>query len=223
MRNLTKGGLDFYSPQRTISVSRSFGPLLDREEVRYPGRDNAHTVLRRRLSRVYMGASRSVRDPRAIVVIAIAAILMALPSIVMLGSDRGEAGLFPVNVRGYIMDLAGNKLQGANVTIEIINETSGLTTKTLYYDSTLSSGLYSVTFEGAYWDPGDTIKVTAKYGGDTVINQTRVNDRPIQYVNVTMSVEIPEFGSLFGLPTFVLSVGLVAAVIVVGRRRQKAR
>jgi hypothetical protein len=221
MRNLTKGGLDFYSPQRTISISRSFRPLLDREEVRYPG--NPYTAFRRRLSRVYMGASRGVRDPRAIVVIAIAAILIALPSIVMLGSDRGEASLFPVNVRGYIMDLAGNKLQGANVTIEIINETSGLTTKTMYYDSTLSSGLYSVTFEGAYWDPGDTIKVTAKSGGDTVINQTRANDRPIQYVNVTMSFEIPEFGSLFGLSTFVLSVGFVAAVIVVGRRRSKAR
>jgi hypothetical protein len=221
MRNLTNRGLDFYSPQRTISFRRSFQPLLDRKEVRYLGKDNLYRVIGRMISRAFMLAGRSVRDPRAIAVLMLMVMVFAIPSVVMVGSKNSEASIFPINVRGYIMDLSGNKLQGANVTVEMVNETSGFTTKTLYYDSTTVSGLYSVTFDGAYWNPGDTIRVTAKYDLDTQVNQTTARNVAMQYVNVTMAVEIPEFGSLFGISTYVLSVGMVASVIILYRRKNR--
>lgn len=129
MRNLTKRGLDLYGPHRTISSSKGFRPLLDREEVKYRVRVYPHRAIGPAIARGCMAMSRSIRDPRAAVMIAVFIFLMAVPFVTMVGSEESKASTFPINVRGYVMDTANNKIQGANVTVEMVNDTTGDVTK----------------------------------------------------------------------------------------------
>lgn len=164
--------------------------------------------------------SRSVRDPRGFVVVSLIVVLLVVSSGLMIGSRRGEAALFPVNVRGYVEDLAHNKIQGANVTVEMVN-TASVVTATRWYDSTLSSGLYTVSFEGGYWDPGYTIRVTARYGSDTGQSSATATSDPAQWVNVTLSIVIPEFGGLLGLSMSFVTIGMMAMFVVGYRSRRR--
>jgi hypothetical protein len=164
---------------------------------------------------------RSVRDPRGFLVVSLIVVLLVVSSGLMLGSRRGEAGPWPVNVRGYVEDLAHNKIQGANVTVEMVN-TGSVVTATLWYDSTLSSGLYTVSFQSGDWDPGYTIRVTARYGSDTGQNSAVATSDGMQWVNVTVSTVIPEFSGLLGLSMPLVTIGMMAIFVVGcrGRRRE---
>ena len=163
---------------------------------------------------------RSVKDPRGFVVVSLMVVLLVVSSGLMLGSRRGEAGLWPVEVRGYVEDLAHNKIQGANVTVEMVN-TASVVTATRWFDSTPSSGLYTVSFEGAYWDPGYTIRVTARYGSDTGQSSATATIDAIQWVNVTIPIVIPEFGGLLGLSMPFVTFGMIAMFVVGYRSRRR--
>ena len=163
---------------------------------------------------------RNVKDPRGVLLISLMVVLLVVSSGLMIGSRQGEASVMPVNVRGYVEDLAHNKIQGANVTVEMVN-TASVVTATRWYDSTLSSGLYTVSFEGSYWDPGFTIRVTARYGSDTGQSSATATIDPIQWVNVTMSITIPEFGGLLGLSMPFVTFGMIAMFVVGYRSRRR--
>jgi hypothetical protein len=168
-----------------------------------------------------MAVSRGARDPRALVIGSLVVILLVVLSVVNIGSERSEASIFPVNVRGFVEDSAHNRLNGANVKVEIVRTSDSYVRATQYYD-TLTNGFYTVSFDGSVWDPNDMIRVTATYGGDSNQNSTLATVDPVQYVNVTLSTVIPEFGDILGSPISVVSIGLIAVIVVVCRRREKS-
>jgi hypothetical protein len=217
MRNLTKRGLGFYSPHKDHLFSSAFRPKLDREEVRYGWRRLRGSGTDSGLTRGLMAVGRGLRDPRALAVICVFVVALTISSMLFGGSESSSAALFPVNVRGFVRDISGNPIQGANVTVEMMNGPTVVSTK--YYD-TISTGLYSVTFAGSEWDINDTIRVTATYGIYTNQNSTVATTDPIQYVNVTLSMSIPEFGSVMGLSTSFVTMGLIAVIVTVSRRRK---
>lgn len=175
------------------------------------------------VARVYMAKTRRARTPSATMLIAIAIpfLMLAIPLMAMVGSQNSAASIWPLIVRGYIEDSDGVKIEGANVTIEMVNETSGLVTKTYYVDSTPASGSYLVTFNGGEWDPGDTLRVTARFGFMQNENTTIARDVAVQYVNVTLYPAIPEFGSILGISTSMISIGLIAMMVVAYRRKRQ--
>jgi len=129
---------------------------------------------------------------------------------------KAEAALFPTIVRGFVWDSAGTPVEGADVSVSTIQ---GVTTRGTYTDTTDANGFYSVTFPGAEWDVGDTIKTTATFSGNQEDNETIAADAVVQWVNVTYTFEIPEFGSSLGLIAAGGMVGLVAVVVLVWRRK----
>ncbi len=218
MRNLTKRGLGFYSPSGNHSISSAFRPLIDREEVTYGWRRLRASDVRPGIAMGFMAVGRGLRDPRTLAAISVLVVALTLSTMLFGGSERGSAYTWPVNVRGFVTDSVGNPVQGANVTVDMM---SGATVRaTKYYDATLSSGLYSVTFQSSEWDPGNTIVAIATYGIYTNQNSTVAAADPIQYVNVTLAMTIPEFGSVMGLSTSFVTMGMVAIVILASRRRK---
>jgi hypothetical protein len=138
--------------------------------------------------------------------------LIALPQIEKGLSGNASAGDGPKVVRGYVYDSDGRPVQGANVTI------------TAYYDSTGSDGFYTYTFSFTSWEIGDTIQTTGKYSAYETTNSTvavESSTMPIQFVNVTLSFQIPEFsGMLFSSASFTI-LTLAAIVCVLARKRTK--
>lgn len=137
---------------------------------------------------------------------------------------QAQAGDGPKNVRGYIYDQNGDPIPGANVTVNMRRPDNSIRS-TLYYDASDADGKYSVTFfdlGGAPWEIGDTIEVIATYGSDSASNTTVATpsaDYPIQYVNVTIAMVIPEFGAL-GSFSFLAMTLVVMAVFLIARRRK---
>ena len=164
----------------------------------------------------------SLRTFRASVArtVAVATVIVAIALLIALSlnpaSDRSVAA-GPKNVRGTVYDSIGNPVAGANVTVKIIR--GGSTITTLWYDSTESNGLYSVFFGPFDYNTGDTIEVTAKYGGDQATNSTLADSGSLQTVDVHIgSLVIPEFGELLPSPLVVVSVGSIALMLVLRRR-----
>ena len=129
----------------------------------------------------------------------------------------------PKIVRGYVYDAVWNPLADANVTLHVLVGSGPSIRTTMWYDFTETDGFYTITVDNFshFWVTGDTLEVTAKYGAYQATNSTIATDdtQPVQYVNVTISdVTIPEFGGFVGSVAFV-SIGLIAIVVVIRRRR----
>ncbi len=140
--------------------------------------------------------------------------VIALLSLYMV--PRSEAAAFPLIVRGWVWDVEGTPVDGADVSISTIQ---GVTTRATWTDVTDSDGFYSVSFAGAEWDVGNTIRTVATYDGNQDDNETTATAAPIQFVNVTFTFAIPEFGSSLGLIAAGGAIGLVAVVALVWRRK----
>ena len=90
---------------------------------------------------------------------------------------------------------------GAEVNVSMYD---GETLRSWFIDETTSDGKYMATFGGGMggepWGVGDTILVVAEAGEYTGTNSTIAHDiddpGPQQFVNVTLSTVIPEFGEL---------------------------
>lgn len=169
-----------------------------------------------------MGRLRSLSGPmmsqRTLRASAFLAILMFVSAAISLVAATTSASVFPKVVDGYVRDLSGLPVPGANVTVSVYD---GATLKgTQYYDSTEGDGFYTVTLEGPQWDPGDEIRVTATYGLESAQNSTVADDGPFQSVDVTMSIVIPEFGTYSGSPVLGLSLGIIAIFAIVASRRR---
>lgn len=124
-------------------------------------------------------------------------------------AGSGMAETFPKIVRGYVWDSEGRTVESADVTVNIKDGGSTIAT---YTETTNSAGFYSLTVDPADWDEGNTIETIASFGGNQESNSTTATSAAIQYVNVTFTFEIPEFGSMTGL---LVAGGLLGAVGVV--------
>ena len=153
---------------------------------------------------------------------AVAAAIIAAALLIALSldpaSDRSTADHGPLSVRGNVYDQIGSPVAGANVTVSIIHLGNPLTT--LWYDSTESTGFYTVFFGPSDWYDGDTIEVTAKYGLDQAINSTLASDSvPNPTVDVHIgNLVIPEFGASVHLPLAFVSMISIALFLLLRRK-----
>lgn len=164
-------------------------------------------ALSRRYIRVVPKAGLSLLVATAIIVLA-AASLVAFNS-----SSAYVAGTGPKIVRGYVWDSVGNPVEGANVTVDIMN---GPSVRSTLNDTSNATGLYSVTFDPSDWYEDDGIEISAELGIYVGTNSTTANAAAAQWVNATMGFVIPEFDSLFGV--VLLTGGMFVAAATLARR-----
>lgn len=137
----------------------------------------------------------------ALSVIVLAAMAMAV--------GKSSAEVFPKEVRGFVWDSEGRAVEGADVVVTVKD---GETERVSYSETTSSIGFYSLTVAPDKWDEGNTIEVVAEFNGKERPNSTVATLSPLQWVNVTFTFEIPEFGGMTGL---LVTGGLLGAVAVV--------
>lgn len=123
----------------------------------------------------------------------------------------------PLTVWGYVYDLGGQPLEGANVVVTIVE--SGATAS----GTTGSDGRYQAVpdITADKYDLGYTIQVVATYNSaqqsTSVPVDQDMHDFGIAQVDVHYTYEIPEFGGVVGLAFAMLAV-CVVALLVIGRR-----
>jgi len=133
----------------------------------------------------------------------------ALVISILLVSGSGTAATNPKSVRGYVWDSVGNLVNGADVTVNIMQ---GAVIRSTLTDVTDSAGFYSVLFPADQWDVGDMIDVAATFSGSpSNPNSTAATSANVQWINATLLIEIPDFGSATGL---LISGTLLGAVAV---------
>jgi len=154
-----------------------------------------------------------------IAAMSLCAIALLVASMVVVPGASAAPATHPTQIRGYIWDSAHRPVSGAFVTVQSLNGTTVLDTKT---DTTDATGYYAVDFLDGKWDTGPdgnfTIIATCPSGQDG--NFRPAVDRNIIYLNVTYLFEIPEFGNTVGLLATAGILGGVAAVAVVCVRRR---
>jgi hypothetical protein len=224
MRNLSKRGLDFSSPQKPHFSFSPASRAIDREAKAYSTRSHSGGVpLIRRLisldalSRFQASARRSAAVAAA-VLISVLILTIALDS----ASKQSAAGDGPKNIRGTIYDSVGNPVAGANVTVRVMHlEVPGATA---WYDASELDGFYTVWFAYTEWQVDDIFEVTASISGHTDTNNSppAENSQPILFTNVTIgSLTIPEFGAFLHSPVAFVSLGMIALFVVLRRRASK--
>ena len=159
-----------------------------------------------------MRPGRNVFAARALIVV------VAFAMVLVLVSNTAMAGTGPKIVQGTVKDSAGTILVGASVLIEIVRPDN--TVRANHTMSTNSSGGYRWTFAISDWEIGDKINVTSDYLGNVANNWTTATIMPTQWVNITYTYEIPEFGSMTGLLVAAGAIGLVACVALLWTRRK---
>jgi hypothetical protein len=87
--------------------------------------------------------------------------------------------------------------------------------------STNSTGGYRHTFAASDWEINDKINVTTDFSGNVANNWTTATNSAGDWVNVTYTYEIPEFGSSTGLLVAAGAIGLVACVALLWTRRKQ--
>lgn len=123
---------------------------------------------------------------------------------------------FPLVARGHVWDVGGAPIPGAEVEVSVKEDDE---VRATYTDTTNATGGYSVTFSHEVWDAGNTILVVVEFGGDSVENSTVANEDPVQYVNVTMTIAIPEFSDLGGIASVAGIMGIFMMVFFARRRK----
>lgn len=168
--------------------------------------------------------SRSARIGfRSVTVVMSIALTILILTVATLPRATVAADNHPLFIRGYVFDNAGHKIAGAAVTVTMYNgATPGVSNATTSSSSPL--GYYNLIFNAGEWATGNTVQVVAQYhGGAQGLNDTLTANGAYsyQYENVTLPYEIPQFGSTAGLLVAAGLVGLVAAVVLVWRRKVK--
>jgi len=155
----------------------------------------------------------------AIAAMSLFAVAFLVASIVAPTGASAAPGTFPKIVRGWIWDSAHNPVNNAQVTVQSVNGTTVLDTNTT---TTNAAGWYSVGFNPGKWDTwlGNRFNITATCPSGQERNFTAVTNAVFQYLNVTYTFEIPEFGNTVGLLATAGILGGVAAVAVVCVRRR---
>ena len=164
-----------------------------------------------------MRSSRLISKLALVILIALSGIVAAVSMTDTDGSRASIAGTGPKVVEGYVYDLSGIPLEGAVVTVEVIDQSTHLP-KATQSDTTGPEGYYMVTFgDQSLWNVGDTLKATAIYDSNSQSNETLADDSGFQSMDVNFGFIIPEFGSLFG--SVVAVAGMVCFIAMRVRRR----
>jgi|GEM_PF-1313876 len=162
--------------------------------------------------------SRSALRPVVIVASVTFAVLMVTVAVV---PSATRAADYSKSVRGYVYDIDGRKVAGADVTIAMMNGGVQVSSHT---ETSNSLGYYNIVFEPTEWNPGYRILVTAIYNSLEASNATVVlclNNPFPQWENVTFEYEIPELGSGYGgiLVTGLLVGAMAVAFLVFVRKK----
>jgi LPXTG-motif cell wall-anchored protein len=136
----------------------------------------------------------------------------------LISASSASAETFPKIVDGHVYDSVGTPLENAYVTVKILRASDNTTRATLN-DWTDEAGFYTVTFDGVYWDVGDTIQVIAEYNSDQRSNSTLADGAPVQTIDVKFPYEIPEFGAYWTTLLGLAGAGAIGAVFLVRKRR----
>ena len=143
---------------------------------------------------------------------------LTLAIVTMLQSAApASAALFPKVVDGLVFDSVGTPLENAYVTVKILRASDNTTRATQNY-WTDETGFYTVTFDGAYWDEGDTIQVIAEFNSAQRSNSTLADSGPWQTIDVEYPYEIPEFGGYWPTLIGLAGAGAVGAVFLVRKK-----
>jgi hypothetical protein len=143
-----------------------------------------------------------------------------LVAVLFASSAPAAAADFPLTVEGYVYDPVGSLVEGATVTITIV-ETSKVRVTT-----TDSAGYYTTSldeFAASEYNLGDTIRVVASKNSEieqneTVVDQVTVDSGSAE-VDVHFIYAIPEFGSLTGTVVAMSAIALVGAALFARRRK----
>lgn len=156
---------------------------------------------------------RSVFKFRSVLVLSATAALIALASLSLVPASVA-AGPANLVVYGFVTDINGDPVEGADVLVENLDRVVSPLT-----DTTDSLGRYDVSFEMASWVIGDEMRTTATYGAAEDSNTGITDEFSTLQIDVQFTTEIPEFGSLAGVLVTMAIIGVVATVSL---RRKKA-
>lgn len=146
-------------------------------------------------------------------------VALALVAVTAMTSFSSSAGDFPKLVTGYVWDSAGTPLEGADVTINIKKPDESI--RATETNQTDSNGQYVVTFSPEDWEVDDTVETISTYLGHQESNSTGpLTDDPIQWINVSYTFEIPEFGNTTGLMITGALLGAIAVIALVYFRKR---
>jgi hypothetical protein len=143
-------------------------------------------------------------------------IVLALLAFALLSTSNASAASHATAVVGTVRDSAGTPAPDVSVTVNMKN---GETVISTHSESTDELGEYSVLFLSAEWEVGYTIEVIATFHGNQESNSTTATDSMTHTVDVTFTFEIPDFGSEVGLIAAGGAIGLVAAVVILRKRK----
>ncbi len=125
------------------------------------------------------------------------------------GHVKGD--IYPKNIAGYVYDQAGVPVNSAAVTVKMMNGATVVSTRT---STTGLTGFFTVSFGPFDWEVNYTIHVEAVKNALTGVNETLAHsaqDDPIEWVNVTLGVFIPEFSDYLPLAGGFALVAVLAA------------
>lgn len=165
------------------------------------------------MTRLGVGRS-SIWKPLA-VVLAIGALLLVPMAAISLNDAHTLAVTGPLTVVGYVYDLSGQPLQGANVVVTV--DRTGATSSGV----TGSDGSYQASpdFSTSEYDIGDTIRVVANYNSNEEVNTSTVlEDLGLLQIDVHYTYEVPEFGTILGFLVATVLVGMIAIYSVSKRK-----
>ena len=127
-------------------------------------------------------------------------------------------------VQGTVYDTGGLPVIGADVNVSMYDNE---TLRSWLTDTTDSNGMYLITFGGMGgepWGVNDTILVVAESGEYFGTNSTIAHDvddpGPQQFINVTLSTVIPEFGKLGAMAPMGGLVVVFMALFFLRRKRE---
>ena len=217
MPNLFESGRGFDRPRKTHFSAYAVRGLIEREPlcVRKSYRGVRGYGWSTGAWMAGMKVRTMAKDPRVaagIVVLAVVAML----SVVLLGSDNTIAATGPKSIRGYVYDSVGTPVQDANITVRSY-DSSHVLIKTLWYNFTESDGFYTVTFGNTEWSETGSFETTAVYDIYSNMNSAAATTAPFQNIDVTLGFEIPEFGAGF-TATLTVASFLALVVVLVSRR-----
>jgi hypothetical protein len=163
-----------------------------------------------------MPFERSSKGLRSSTIMA-ATVTVFLLAAMLYAPAPAEAGPSDISVRGWVWDSAYREVEGASVVVNVIDGGSTVTTESTTTDG---DGFYSVFLLAAEWNVGNTFQIVVTFDSKQDTNQTIATSAAIQYVNLTYTFEIPEFGSLAGMTLVAFALGGVGVAAVVLWRRK---
>ena len=148
--------------------------------------------------------------------IASSTIVLALLALALLSTTNATAASHPTTVAGTIRDSADTPCPDVSVTVNMKDGETVMSTKS---ETTNEQGEYSVLFLAAEWEIGYTIQVIATWSSQQESNSTTAIDSFTHVVDVKFTFEIPDFGTEVGLIVAGGAIGLVAAAVILRKRK----